>query len=449
MNYKDAVAYLDSIEQFGINPGLERIKALCGEIGNPQNSFPAIHITGTNGKTSTARLTAAILSAHGLKVGLYTSPHLCSYTERVSVDSELIPEEELASLLMYLLPVVERLEKKTHPDRFTLFEIFTALAFLYFHNVGIDCGVIEVGMGGRWDATNVVSSRVSVITNVELDHTDRLGATVEEITREKVGIVKEGSLVIAGKLHPRPLQIVQEWCERKGAVLNIVDRDFCLLSCRSRVCRQAGVNGFQKLSIKGLYGRYEDLKLPLIGHHQGVNLTLAVAAVEGFLKGTLSLDGLRRGLERVRCPGRLEIIVKFPTVVLDGAHNPSGAAELARALKSEFSCNNLILVLAILGDKDIDGILKELVPLASLVILSENQSYRSASVNVLMEKLAKFSSNFICEPDLFKAIEVAIERAGEGDLICITGSLYTVGEARDHFERLCGKNLELFQGKRL
>jgi len=442
LNYKDAIAYLDSIEQFGINPGLERIKALCEEIGNLQNSFPAIHITGTNGKTSTARLTAAILSAHGLKVGLYTSPHLCLYTERVSVDGELIPEEELASLLTYLLPAVERLEKKIHPDRFTLFEIFTALAFLYFHNVGIDCGVIEVGMGGRWDATNVVVSKVSVITNVELDHTDRLGATIEEITREKVGIVKDGSLVIVGKLHSNSLRIVREWCERKGATLKIVGQDFRLLSRRR-------IDGFQKLSIEGLYGRYKDLRLPLIGRHQGVNLTLAVAAVEGFLERTLSLDGLRSGLERVRCPGRLEIVTEFPTVVLDGAHNPSGAAELAGALKSEFSYNNLILVLAILGDKDIDGILKELAPLASLVILSENQSYRSASVNVLMEKLAGFDSNFICEPDLSNAIEIAIERAEGRDLICITGSLYTVGEARDYLGRRCGKNLELFQGKRL
>ncbi len=428
MDYFKLVEYFNSVDQFGINPGLARIQALLKELGNPQDSLSIIHLTGTNGKTSTARIISSILAEHGLKAGNYTSPHLCSYTERFCVDGCFIPELKLVEVFEKNLPSLKKVEKEVYPDKFSLFEILTALAFQYFYEVKVDCVVLEVGMGGRWDATNVIKAPVvSVVTNVSLDHTDRLGETVTEIAWEKAHIIKKGSFAIAGNLVPEALKVVEERCLEEGVALKLLGRDFSLLERRRE-------NSSQIISIKGLYGNYEGLKMHLLGEHQAVNATLATVSVEVFLKEKFSEEKLKTGLRKAKSPGRLEKIKDNPTIILDGAHNPHGAAALAQTLRSEFSYRNLILVISILNDKDIVGILRELMSLASLVIFTENQSYRSTPAHLLAKKAKSLGScKIVVEPDLPNAIKEALRRAIPVDLICITGSLYAVGDAKLYF----------------
>lgn len=425
MDYQKAIDYLESTIHLGINPGLQRIKALCKELGDPHFSYPTIHITGTNGKTSVTKMIASILSAHGLKTGAYISPHLSSYTERISVDGRNIAEEEFASVLTDIAGTIEKVNLKFHPERLTHFEILTALAFFYFHHENIDCGVIEVGMGGRWDATNIIPSKVAVLISVALEHTDRLGTSIHQIATEKAQIIKDQCKAVVGSLPQDAFQVVEKKCIEQGANMRVLGRDFSLLS------RELLVDA-QKLSIQGLYDNYTDLNLPLFGKHQAQNGAIAMVATESFYEKPLSLSKLKKGFSKVDCPGRLEIMAKHPFVVLDGAHNPAAAIELARSLQSEFAFERLILVLAILKDKDIDGILKGLVDMASFVILSQNQSSRCAPAQLLEEKISNYSSCFIRQPNLGDAIELALKMAKPQDLICITGSLYTVGEAREH-----------------
>lgn len=402
---------------------------LCESLGNPQLSFPAIHLTGTNGKTSTARLISSILTTLGLKVGTYTSPHLESCTERITLSLKPISKKEFASYLSKMIPYIEAVNHR-QPENLTYFEILTGCAFLYFAEKAVDCGVIEVGMGGKWDATNIVCPRVAVITNVQLDHTDMLGNTHSEIALEKVKIIKNGCQVVTAEDKPEILGIIKKRCVKEKASFKVLGRDFSFLVNCSR-------DGIQELNIAGLFGNYDGLLLPLIGSHQAVNAALAVVAVEAFCGRALPLRILKKGLAGACSPGRLEVIAPKDfgaTVVLDGAHNPAGATALAEALRSCFDYSRLILVLAILQDKDIEGILNRLAPLASMIIFSENQNSRSASVGVLKEYLGSRDCNCAIEPNLPKAIDLALNYASREDLICITGSLYTVGEAREYLK---------------
>lgn len=427
MDYLKLVEFFNSVDQFGINPGLTRIQLLLEKLGDPQKFLPVIHLTGTNGKTSTARIISSILTEHGLKTGTYTSPHLCSYTERFSVDGAVIPEEKLVEIFEKMLPSLRVVEKEVLPDKFSLFEILTALAFLYFWESKVDALVMEVGMGGRWDATNVVSSRVSVVTNVSLDHTDRLGKTVAEIAWEKAHIIKRGCAAIGGNLERDSLRVVEERCLSEGVDLKLLGRDFALSERKK-------IDSGQIISVKGLYGEYENLGMHLLGEHQAINATLACVSSEAFLKERLKKKRLKDGLRKTKSPGRLEIIKEAPLVILDGAHNPDGAFQLAKALKSEFTYRNLIFIISILSDKDIEGILKELLPLSSLIIFTENQSYRSAKASLLAEQASNIAScKVVVEPCLAKAIKEALKKANLSDLVCITGSLYTVGDARAYF----------------
>lgn len=424
MEYRDAAKYLAGKVKFGIKPGLERIAALCEALGNPHDSYRVIQVTGTNGKTSVAKLIAAILSAHGVETGVYTSPHLESYTERIGIGNCEISGSEFSSFLNQIIPQVEAISSQME-EPLTHFEILTGLAFKYFSEQKVDCAVLEVGMGGRWDATSVIVPEVAVITNVELEHTDRLGETIAEIASEKAHVIKKGTQQgVAGCLNPVALQIVRDRCAHEGASLKVLDCDFLILSFKGE--REKDV------SIKGLFKEYQGLILPAFGVHQVTNLSLAVVAAETYLNRPLEEFRIGEALTQMSFPGRLEVVRENPWVVLDGAHNPAGFDALFDALFSEFSFKRLIPVLGVLKEKDIKSMLSKLVPEASLTILSQNSNDRCAEASYLAEHAKELNSQLICEPNLKKAIDIALKSADENDLICITGSLYTVGEARSY-----------------
>ncbi|MDI6799371.1 MAG: folylpolyglutamate synthase/dihydrofolate synthase family protein [Actinomycetota bacterium] len=416
IDFDQALSYLNSFGYNEINPGLERIEALLFELGSPHRGYDAIQVTGTNGKTSTSRILSLLLSAHGLKTGLFTSPHLISPTERYEISGEEIDKETFHKAVFYLKPYVERLNERIYPDSLSYFELSTALAFLIFKEAEVDLAVLEVGMGGRWDATSVCRPKVSVITNVALDHTDRLGDTVAEIAFEKAHIIKEGSLALVGDLCPQARPVIEERTRKEGSKLKALGEDFFLVATASA------------FSVKGLYGNYEDLKTSLLGEHQMKNAALALVAAEATLNRALDIELTKRVLKDARSPGRLEIVSVNPTIIFDGAHNPAGAKELVKSLKSGFKYDKLEFILAILDDKDVEGILSELALLDASFILTKNNNQRSAQPERLARSLRKREVLFA--QDVESAIEMALARSASSDVICVTGSLSTVAEAK-------------------
>ncbi|MDO8886126.1 folylpolyglutamate synthase/dihydrofolate synthase family protein [Candidatus Oleimmundimicrobium sp.] len=434
MNFTEANDYINSLGRNEINPGLKRIEALCGEIENPQNNFSVIQITGTNGKTSTARITASLLNAHGIRTGTYTSPHLSSITERFEIDGEQISKKDFSDALTLIMPGINKVNERFSPDKLSYFEVVTALALIIFKKKNVKCAVLEVGMGGRWDATSISNPKVSVITNVELDHTDRLGDTVSQIAWEKAHIIKSGSTAIVGELSVESLKIVKKRCVSEGVDLKVFNKDFFLIN-----------ENMNKFSINGIYGHYNNLSLNLLGRNQLKNACLAVVASEAFLKGPLSTERTREGLDKVKCPGRLEVISQKPLILLDGAHNPAGAKELAYALKNNFVYDKLIIVIAILKDKDVKGIIDELIPITSFAVLTENKNERCAPCDFLRDYIGDIG--YDCVKNIPDSLQIALKKAGASDLICVTGSLSTIAEAREFLLRKCRRNFEGKKGK--
>ncbi len=424
MTYSDAIAYITEALKFGINPGLQKIEAICRQLGNPQLKYPTIQITGTNGKTSTTWMTRNLLRAYGLKTGCYTSPHLHSYRERMTINGELIPEEVFAATLEDIKPAIDKV--RADFGEFTEFEILTAIAFYYFAKEKVDVAVFEVGLGGRWDATSMVQPKAVAITGISLDHTDRLGNTVEEIAWDKAHIIKSGSTAVIGKVPEGALEKIKERCALTGSPMRLFGKDFSPADVS--IIKNEG----SRLSIQGIFTRYEDIRLPVFGIYQVSNFTMAVAILEMFMEQALDPNLIKGAALEFSCPGRFELISKDPPIVLDGAHNPEGISMLVEGLPQVFDYQNLIVVLAMSGDKDIEQMTNILSKNTSLMVLSQNKSYRSASANQLTDIAIRAAKGYIIEPDLEKAIGAAIAEASKSDLICITGSLYTVAEAREH-----------------
>ena len=417
--FLEASRYLDETLELGIKPGTERIEALLKELRNPHTKFETILVTGTNGKTSTSRIVSCILSGHGYKTGLYTSPHLHSYCERYAIDGKNISEKELVSSLEKMKPAIDKANNKLG-DPLSNFEILTALGFYYFAKKKVDCAVLEVGMGARFDATCLTHPKVSVITNVELDHTDYLGSSIAKIATEKSFVIKEGTNVITGDLKQDAKEVIKKRSNEMMGKVSALGKDFELYSTRSLPRHH------KSLMIEGLYGKYEDVEISTAGKYQAINACLALAAAELFLKKRLDLDSFRVSLKKLKFIGRLEIVRENPTVIIDGAHNPAGARNLAKALKHEFNYDKLILILAIFKDKDFKGIIEELAPLANEVIFSENSSQRCMKAN----ELTYANNNCRIITSLAEAIKEAKKIARRDDLILITGSLATVTDAR-------------------
>ncbi|MFI1332288.1 bifunctional folylpolyglutamate synthase/dihydrofolate synthase [Streptomyces sp. NPDC020845] len=418
-----------------LDPSLVRVEALMDILGSPQRAYPSIHITGTNGKTSTARMIESLLGAFELRTGRYTSPHVQSITERISLDGAPISAERFIETYRDIKPYIDMVDA-SQEHRLSFFEVLTAMAYAAFADAPVDIAVVEVGMGGVWDATNVIDAGVAVIMPISLDHTDRLGTTPEQIATEKSGIVKQDSTVV---LAQQPLEAASVVLKRAVEVDATVAREgmeFGVLS------REVAVGG-QLLTLRGLGGEYPEVFLPLYGAHQAHNAAVALAAVEAFFgvgsehARTLDLETVRTAFASVTSPGRLEVVRRSPTVVLDAAHNPAGARAAAEAVTEAFGFSRLIGVVGASGDKDVRGLLEAFEPIFAEVVITRNSTQRAMDADELAAIAVEvFGVDRVqVEPRLDDALEAAItlaEEEGEysGAGVLVAGSVITVGEAR-------------------
>jgi dihydrofolate synthase/folylpolyglutamate synthase len=418
-----------------IAPSIERIAALVDILGSPQLTYPTIHVGGTNGKTTTTRMIDALLFAHGLRTGRFTSPHLETYLERIAINGQSIDPKELIFSYNDIAAYLDLMDEKfEHPISF--FEAITAIAFVAFAEHPIDVGVIEVGMGGQWDATNVVQADVSVIMPIGFDHMEYLGNTLHEIASTKAGIIKENGFIVLAQQEP---EAAKELIRKAAEVGADVVREGIEFSVKSRAIAVGG----QLLTIQGVNETYEEIFLPLHGRHQASNAAAALVAVEAFFGDQpLDIDAVRSGFASVLSPGRCEIVHRDPTIILDAAHNPHGAKALAETLRSEFNFDEIIAVVAVLGDKDAAGIFKELESIVDHVIVTQSTSER-AMPSSEVEKIGSsiFGIDRVFEvQDLFQAIDKAMSDSvrplSEATVgIVITGSVVTVGQARTYLRK--------------
>jgi len=420
---------LQRIGEAAPQPRLDPTRRVADLLGEPQRAYPVIHITGTNGKTTTARIIESILRAYGLRTGLLTSPHLVRVNERIVIDGEPIGDERLVAnwddIQPYLLMVDTELEAAGEPA-LTYFEALTVLAFAAFADAPVDVAVIEVGMGGEWDSTNVADGQVAVLAPIALDHTHRLGATVEEIARTKAGIIKPLAEVVTAMQEPEALAEIARAVELTESVLHAEGPAFELESSEVAV-------GGQSITVRGLAARYEDLYLPLYGDHQGHNAALAIAAVEAFLgRGTQPLvpEVLADGLAGAASPGRLQIIAADPVVILDAAHNPHGARSLARALPKYFDFDEIAFVIGILADKDAAGVVAELAPLAARWFPTSSGSDRALPAEEVAELLEETGAEHEPAMPLTEALRAAQAWAAEAPrrAVVVAGSITLVGD---------------------
>lgn len=415
-----SLGFLYGLTKHGIRPGLRRIKEIVSLLGDPQASFPIVHVAGTNGKGSTSAIIASVLKEAGFRTGLYTSPHLEKFNERIQVSGKTITGPEM---IRAIKAVKSASGKMTGASPLTFFEFTTAMAFLHFRLKRVDIAVIETGMGGRFDATNVVTPEVSVITNIGMDHTRFLGVNLKEIAFEKAGIIKPGKPVVSGEDKKGPLSVIKRAAREMSSPLYEIGADFSA----------AGTPG--SFDYNGIRGSIEKLKLGLFGPHQIRNAACALAAID-VLKGKgfdIPLKAVRAGLSKASWPGRFEVLSRKPFVVLDGAHNPAGARALAIAL--EGLKVKPVLVLGVMADKDIDGVLKEILPSCRMVVATSPQNERSESPLALFKKVERYGKEAVVKESVKDALKEAIQRAGPEGAVCVTGSLFTVAEARGYLRR--------------
>lgn len=420
-DYQQSLDYLYSLEKFGMIFGLEKVKAILEAIGNPHHEIQTIHIGGTNGKGSTAAMMASVLQQEGYHVGLYTSPHLIRFTERIKVDGKEIDQEEVAELTEWMR---QRIEASGVTPPFTFFDFTTAMAILYFKQKRVDLAILEVGLGGRLDSTNVVDPLLSIITNVSKDHEEVLGRTLQKIAYEKAGIIKQGRPLITATSQPSILRIFSRICKEKGSPFYRMGKEFSYIPC------EGGHFHYQ-----GLHRKFWDLTVNLHGSHQILNAVTALGALEvldelGYL---VSNESMITGLTKVEWPGRLEMVCSSPRVFLDGAHNPAGAHVLKESLQKEFEYKRLILIIGIMRDKNYKSILQTLAPIADHLILTQPNIPRAASPALLQKALERNGEKAEIVEGVQRAIDRGLSMASSEDLLCITGSLYTVGEARAYF----------------
>jgi dihydrofolate synthase/folylpolyglutamate synthase len=426
-----------------LDPTLDRIAAFTELLGEPQRAYPVIHLTGTNGKTSTARMIETLIRRIGLRTGRFTSPHLESMSERIVIDGEALSDEEFVRAFNDVAPYTHLVDAE-HDHPLSFFETVVGMAFAAFADAPVDVAVVEVGMGGAWDATNVADGKVAVLTPIAIDHQKYLGETAAEIAREKVGIIKPGATVITAT---QEADVATQIVARAAEVGATVAREGLEFGVRSRVPAVGG----QMLSLQGLRGVYDEVFLPLYGRHQGQNAALALAAVEAFLGGDdpLADEVVKEAFAEVTSPGRLEVVRRSPTIVLDAAHNPHGAAAVVEALEDSFVFSPLIGVMGVMADKDYEGMLAVLEPVLAHLVCTENSTDRSLPARELAEVARGiFGQDRVSEaPSLIDAIDQAATLAEAGGVfgeglgsggVLVTGSVITVGEARALIRRRGG-----------
>ncbi|MEO3814580.1 folylpolyglutamate synthase/dihydrofolate synthase family protein [Sphaerisporangium sp. B11E5] len=416
--------------EWDIDPTLDRINKLMDLLGQPQRAYPVVHITGTNGKSSTARMVDTLLRERNLRVGRFTSPHLSSMRERITVDGEPLDEERFVQVYEDVLPYLELVDQQH--GRLSFFETLTAMAYAAFADAPVDVAVVEVGMGGTWDSTNVADGTVAVVTPISLDHMAYLGPDIEAIAREKAGIIKPGATAV---LAQQPLGVAEILLRRAAEIGATVAREGLEFGVVQRELAMGG----QMVRLQGLKGVYDEVFLPLYGQHQAGNAACALAAVETLTAGDDPLDGdlVRNAFAQVSSPGRLEVVRRGPTVLVDAAHNPGAVESIVEALEESFGFERLIGVVAVMADKDVAGVLELLEPVMAEIVVTRNSSPRSMEVDEL-RSLAEdiFGAERVhVAARLDDAIDTAIglaEDAGEfsGSGVLITGSVVTAGDAR-------------------
>jgi len=427
MDYKESLEWLFGIQRFGSRMGLEIISHLLGLLGNPQKKFRSIHITGTSGKGSTTAMIASILEAEDYKAGRFIKPHLSSFTERITINEQEISPEEVVRLLNEARPLVEQMAHDPRLRHPTFFEVVTAIGFKYFAEQKVDFAVLEAGMGGELDATNVVHALVSVITNVSLEHTEVLGNTVLEIARNKGGIIKEGGALITATEDEEVFDLFKEMCEQRHSRIFRVGRDIRFKKLSSNLEGQS----FQ---LDGLVYGFDKLFIPLLGDHQLLNAASAVGAVEAlsFHGITASKRAIEEGLRKVKWPGRLEIMQRQPLVVLDAAKDAEAARVVKEALLKEFTYDKLIMVVSISSDKNIPAMIEQFAQAADyFVIAAHGVMERAAEPSLIAKEVEKHAKPYEIVPDVKAAVKRAMELAGKDDMVCVIGSVFLVGEARE------------------
>jgi len=428
VSYREAVAYLDALgidAMKDVKPTLDRIEALCEAMDHPQNAVPVLHITGTNGKSSVARIASSLLGAVGLSVGTFTSPHLETIRERIAHNGAPIGEEDFGALFDQVKPYVDLVEDR-RGERLTYFELLTGMFYLWAADQPVDAAVVEVGLGGRWDATNVAAAPVAVITNIGLDHTEFMGDDRRSIAAEKAGIVKSDAVVVTGERDPEILTIFREVAEQNHAELLTADRQFGVIENKVAL-------GGRYLTMKTSAREYDGLFLPLHGSHQGTNAAIALQAVTSFLPAQeLAEDVVNEGLAAVTVPGRLETIPgrEGAPVVLDVAHNPDGMSALVTGLTETFAFERVVFVFGVLRGKDHLGMLRELARVPCTIIATEPASGRALPVTDLSAAAEDLGLESTVSSSVAGAVAAALEMAGPSGLVCITGSHYVIGEAR-------------------
>lgn len=423
-SFQVAFDWLYGFDKYGWVFGLERITFLLEQLGNPHKDLNVIHVAGTNGKGSVCKYVSAILQNAGYKVGLYLSPHLERFSERIVVSNQEISEEDFVKLVSQVRPVVDAMKKQNTTP--TFFEIVTALAFLHFRNKAVEYAVVEVGLGGRFDATNVVNPLVCVITNISLEHTDILGKDIASIAAEKAGIIKNHVPVVSAATGDAQVTIEQIAKERGAPVFWIDQRMWK---------RKVYEKQKQEFLIQGAFKDYT-VQTSMLGQHQGENIALAIATVEQLqMRGVYLTDSdIQEGISSATHPGRMEFISEEPLILLDGAHNPDGMKMLVKTLQEDFSDHRLILVLGVLKDKDLNTMISMIMPHADVIVVTKSGNTRAAEPQQLHKIIEGFDPNktVFVDDSVSKAIDQAKRIAKQQDLICVTGSLFTVGEARGY-----------------
>ncbi|MDU2688113.1 bifunctional folylpolyglutamate synthase/dihydrofolate synthase [Paeniclostridium sordellii] len=431
MNYDEALKFIHESHKFGMRLGLENIKKLLELLGNPQDNLKIIHVAGTNGKGSTCSFISTILKQSGYKVGLYTSPFLETFTERIRVNGENIPENEVGNIVNIIKEKIEIMVKEGH-DYPTEFEIVTAMAFYYFNKESVDFVALEVGLGGRYDATNVIEKPIAtVITSISLDHVGILGDTLDKIAFEKGGIIKENCDVIVYPQKNEASKVLKEICNEKNA--KYIECDF-----KDITLKKSNIN-FQKFDCIINNKEYKDLQINLIGDHQVKNSVVALTTIElikNKLEILISEENLRKGLMETKWPGRIEKIKENPMFIIDGAHNEEGAESLAKSIDKYFKGKNKILLIGMLEDKDINSVLDILIPGFNSVITTTPDNPRAIDAIKLKEKIEKYNIEVICKEDINDAVKYVIENSKEDDVIISAGSLYMIGHVRTIMKNL-------------
>lgn len=421
------------VPEHQVQPTLDRVTETLDILGDPQNSYPSVHITGTNGKTSTTRMIDALLGAFGVRTGRFTSPHLVDVRERITIEGDSISPDEFVRTWEDIAPYIEMVDRahaETDGTKLSFFEVFTVMAFATFADHPVDAAVVEVGMGGRWDATNVIDAGVGVIMPIAIDHEKWLGSTIREIAEEKAGIIKPGQIVIVAKQQEEALRVIEERAAQVDAIVRLEGRDYEVLD------RQLGVGG-QMITVRTPAAVYEDVFVPLFGDYQASNAAAAIAAVEAFMGGrALDAKVVEAGMLGATSPGRLQVVRHSPTIIVDAAHNPAGAHTLGESISEAFDFERVVGVYSAMGDKDIEGVLGEVEPYLDSIVITQMPGPRAKPAEEIAQIAREvFGSDRVdVQEDILEAIATAVNLGESGDEsapatgVVIFGSVLLAGE---------------------